>query len=165
MSDTNDTGSGVPSIEDVTDVTNLGPDKPYLTKPTTQVDLERRLAAEDGEEQPEVGSARDFKVEGNDTSDYIGVDPMYQNYADETHKPMASDGGVEERIEERAYEYEETPKEGQTSDDGHPADDPYPEGSTTETGFGDGTGTTIPTETYEQQEQRRQAEAAALNQS
>lgn len=159
--------SSVPSIEDVTDVTNRQPNEPYLTKPTTQVDLERRLAIENGDLDPEedAGTPRDFKVEGNDTSAYIGVDPIYQNYAEETHQPLASDGGPEERIEERAYEYEDAPKSGvSAADEGHPADDAYPEGSTGSVG-GPDVGTTIPDETYEQQEQRRQAEAAALGQS
>ena len=29
-------------------------------------------------------------VEGNDTSGFIGVDPMYQNYANETEAPLTS---------------------------------------------------------------------------
>lgn len=31
---------------------------------------------------------RDYRVEGNDTRGYVGVDPEYQTYANETEKPL-----------------------------------------------------------------------------
>lgn len=31
---------------------------------------------------------RDYRVEGNDTSGYIGVSPEYMTYANETEKPL-----------------------------------------------------------------------------
>lgn len=39
--------------------------------------------------------ARNFTLEGNDTSGYVGVDPEYRNYANETDKPLLGD---DERI-------------------------------------------------------------------
>ena len=41
------------------------------------------------------GEARVMVVEGNDVSDYVGVDPMYQNYANETEKPLKAEEGVD----------------------------------------------------------------------
>ena len=41
------------------------------------------------------GEARVMVVEGNDVSDYVGVDPMYQNYANETEKPGKAEEGVD----------------------------------------------------------------------
>lgn len=40
-------------------------------------------------EHPE--GARDYRVEGNDPRDYIGVDPEYQTYANEYDKPILTD--------------------------------------------------------------------------
>lgn len=34
---------------------------------------------------------RDYRVEGNDTSGYIGVSPEYMTYANETEKPTLTD--------------------------------------------------------------------------
>jgi hypothetical protein len=36
-------------------------------------------------------NARDFRVEGNDVRDFIGVDPEYMNYADIGGKPLLTD--------------------------------------------------------------------------
>lgn len=38
-----------------------------------------------------LDGGRDFRVEGNDVSGYLGVDPEYQTYASETSKPMLTD--------------------------------------------------------------------------
>jgi hypothetical protein len=35
--------------------------------------------------------ARDYRVEGNDVRDYIGVDPEYMTYANETEAPILTD--------------------------------------------------------------------------
>lgn len=34
---------------------------------------------------------RDYRVEGNNTDAYIGVSPEYMTYANEAHKPLATD--------------------------------------------------------------------------
>ena len=57
------------------------------TKPTSQIDAERRMAIEKGETPDEDTPARVFAVEGNDLSEYVGVSPEYQTYAEDTHKP------------------------------------------------------------------------------
>lgn len=46
-------------------------------------------------EEGDVSEGRDFTVEGNDTSEYVGTDVEYQNYADDTHKPLSSEATTE----------------------------------------------------------------------
>lgn len=41
--------------------------------------------------QSVVDGGRDFRVEGNDVSGYLGVDPEYMTYANETEKPHLTD--------------------------------------------------------------------------
>lgn len=60
--------------------------------------------------------ARNFAVEGNDLSGYIGVDPEYMTYADETHKPYSTDEEVLPPAEQLMFE------EGDDEDD--EGDDP-----------------------------------------
>lgn len=38
-----------------------------------------------------ANGGRDFRVQGNDISDYIGVSPEYMTYANETDKPINTD--------------------------------------------------------------------------
>lgn len=39
-------------------------------------------------EEEVVIDGRDYRVEGNDISGYVGVDPEYMTYANETEKPL-----------------------------------------------------------------------------
>lgn len=41
--------------------------------------------------QEQVTDGRSWAVEGNDTSGYVGVDPEYRNYANETEKPILTE--------------------------------------------------------------------------
>lgn len=43
------------------------------------------------DEERESTEGRSFRIEGNDTSGYVGVDPEYRNYANETDKPIIGD--------------------------------------------------------------------------
>ena len=88
-----DTGSGLPTAEEVENINNTG--EAYVTRPTTQIDLERRQAIEDGEVDPneDAGVARDFRVEGNKTDGYIGVSPEYKTYANDTEAPLLAEDG------------------------------------------------------------------------
>jgi hypothetical protein len=55
--------------------------------------LERQAAIEDRapyEHDVEV-HGRDYRVEGNDVRDYVGVDPEYMTYANPTEAPMLTD--------------------------------------------------------------------------
>jgi hypothetical protein len=51
-----------------------------------QTDEERAKAEKDN-------PGRDMTVEGNDRSAYVGVDPVYQNYANEGEKPYTPEDG------------------------------------------------------------------------
>jgi hypothetical protein len=76
------------------------------TKTTAQLDLERRLADEklSPKELREKydGGARDYTGDGNDTSAYVGVNPEYMNYANETDRPyQAGEGSAERELEDQ----------------------------------------------------------------
>ena len=79
--------------------------------PASQVDLQARLengnksdrilSTADIYEAPEDDeNARDYRVEGNDTENYLNVDPMYQNYANDTEAPHLSEEGPEADLED-----------------------------------------------------------------
>lgn len=53
--------------------------------------LERESAKEDRAEYVHPEGARDYRVEGNDVRDYVGVDPEYMTYANPTEAPMLTD--------------------------------------------------------------------------
>lgn len=88
-----------------------------------------------------VNEPRNFTLEGNDTSGYVGVDPEYRNYANETDKPYLTDDEREhlrtvgqptddellaaqqeeqadEQAEEKSAEESEPETPGQTKTDG-----------------------------------------------
>lgn len=83
------------------------------TRPTSQVDLEERLARDfktsnplnpaTETDDPVVDPAQvyaPYKVEDNDTSAYVGVSPEYMTYANDTEKPLAAEEGPEADAEE-----------------------------------------------------------------
>lgn len=74
-------------------------EKPYLTKPRAQVDLERRTA-EDYKPESEVGSTVTVNPNPFGEDEYVGTDPIYQNYANDQNKPLASEEGAEKEVEE-----------------------------------------------------------------
>lgn len=78
-------------------------DKPYLTRPNSQIDLESRL--EDG---AVLGSDISSRVYVNPNpygdEDYAGTDPIYQNHANDTEAPLAAEGGADEQAETAARE-------------------------------------------------------------
>lgn len=90
----------------------------YSTRPTTQIDLEAREAAGFATVvRPTVNPNEvnaPYTVEGNDTSEYVGVDSDYMNYASDTHKPLKGEGedAVEDRVRDDMYSglaYSEAP--------------------------------------------------------
>jgi len=50
--------------------------------------------------------ARSFSIEGNDTSGYVSTDPIYQNYANETEKPIAASSGPDVAIVKEFKDFE-----------------------------------------------------------
>lgn len=79
-------------------------EKVEYTRPTSQLDLERRLANDNNVEPAghlrsvNPSDALDLDDEGDDG--FVGVDPVYRNYANETEKPMQADEGPEAKAEE-----------------------------------------------------------------
>jgi hypothetical protein len=73
--------------------------KPSYSKPTSQIDLEERT--KDGY----VPSGQ--LLQGTDPqpaeTGFVGVDPIYQNYANETEKPLLAEKGAESKFEQLAY--------------------------------------------------------------
>lgn len=75
-------------------------------------------------DQPENTPAGSYRVAGNDTSHYLGVDNEYMNYADETQKPSLTEEEqflylpvpVDESVEDEA-EVEADEDEAESDDD------------------------------------------------
>jgi hypothetical protein len=76
--------------------------KAVYTKPTTQLDMEERLAKERGD-VPEELLGRDFSGgrPPEELDAFVGVDPVYRNYADDTNKPYFAEEGAEGAFENR----------------------------------------------------------------
>ncbi len=104
-------------------------EKANFEPPASQVDLERRQEsgnasdrvlstsdeyarrqAEKSDDEKDEG-VRSFAVEGNDLDNYVGVDPIYQNYANESEAPLKAEDGPEQVLEEAVEEEEEKQKE------------------------------------------------------
>ncbi len=85
-------------------------EKAQFSKPNSQLDLEHRLetgnksfrelSTSDTFEAPDGddGTGRDYRVEGNETDGYVGTDPMYQTYANETEAPGVAEEGPEAEV-------------------------------------------------------------------
>lgn len=89
--------------------------KPYTTRPTTQVDLEARLERDNLPVKEQVdpnATNAPYAVEGNDTSGYIGVDPDKMTYASDTEAPLSGDGAEDKVAKEQlsGYAYGEDEK-------------------------------------------------------
>lgn len=78
-------------------------DKPYLTRPTSQLDLERRL---DEDHKPDSDLSLSLKVNPNPfgDEDYAGTDPIYQNHANDTETPYAAEEGPDKDAEDAVRE-------------------------------------------------------------
>lgn len=67
-------------------------DKVDYGSESSEAAYKRSLREADQDTPPDPG--RDMTVEGNDTSAYIGTDPIYQNYSNDTEKPYAPEAGT-----------------------------------------------------------------------
>jgi hypothetical protein len=71
----------------------------YTTsKPTSQLDLEARLERDN--ENPEVHVSVPVNPSYEAEGEYVGTDPIYQNYANETEKPLAGEGPEQKVVDE-----------------------------------------------------------------
>lgn len=102
--------------------------KAEYTKPSDRLWQEEQLKNDESpkvlstykdEEQPESdGKERELTVEGNQTEAYVGVDPIYQTYANETDAPLKSEKGVESKLEDRIPEQNNVPSREATASEG-----------------------------------------------
>lgn len=75
--------------------------KANYTRPADEVSLEAALKLEANPVSPEDSVLA--TGDGNDTSGFVGVDPSYRNYADETYRPfIADDDSMVSQYEARA---------------------------------------------------------------
>lgn len=65
------------------------------TKPTSQLDLEERLARNNESPLSVVQAQNSQSPFGVEEGAYVNVDPIYQNYANDTEKPLEAEEGVE----------------------------------------------------------------------
>lgn len=80
-------------------------------------------------DEPVEQDGRSFAIEGNDTSGYVGVDPEYRNYANETDRPILSDETVEHMKEHGHLTDDEAVEQGRglwapTSGEGDSTEEP-----------------------------------------
>lgn len=78
-------------------------DKPeeevVYTKPTSQVDLEQRLDADEPDPHGFLKSVNPDPNLGSEDG-YVGTDPVYQNHAVDTDEPLAAEEGADKAAEE-----------------------------------------------------------------
>jgi hypothetical protein len=77
-------------------------------------------ANKEPEEAVESTEARDMRVEGNDVDAYVGVDPMYMNYANETEKPYPFED--DEQVFQVEQQAEVQAEDVKAADSGEPVD-------------------------------------------
>lgn len=119
-------------------------------KPTSQLDLERRLKAEEEGSTPvffETKNPDESTLFGEDDS-YRGTDPIYQNYANSTDKPLDAEKGADKLAEDAADSAFDTNKAGDQLTDAYKGvttasnSDQSGSADSSSTDESDGTGTT-----------------------
>lgn len=92
-------------------------EKGYLTKSRAQVDLERRT--EDGYvPDSNLGSTATVNPNPFGAEEYVGTDPIYQNYANDQNKPLAAEEGVEAEVLEAYKDEHEVDESVEVTDPG-----------------------------------------------
>ena len=101
--------------------------KPTYTKPTSQLDLEERQA-KDYRNPSELIKGEDI---GPSDNGFIGVDPVYQNFANETDKPLVGEKGAEAEIEKKYLSDDVDADKGATPEGESEAEDKDEKSTTT----------------------------------
>ena len=97
--------------------------KPQYTKPTSQLDLEERQKPD---YVPPSQLTPGINPQPSDNG-YIGVDPIYQNYANDTEKPYLAEKGPEAKIEKNYVTDDVDTSKGATAEGEAPVEDDEPE--------------------------------------
>lgn len=100
-------------------------EKVVYTESTAALDLKRRLE-NDNESALQVAAAATTadpygKDEKGKENGYVNVDQVYQNYADDTHKPLAAEDGVQKDAEEAFREAVAVDEDDDRSSDQKPS--------------------------------------------
>lgn len=119
-------------------------------EPSAQTrDLEAR-AERDNESFMKVGQAQGpqvnpgppaFEGDGNSedvVANYVGVDPIYQNYANETEAPLVGDG-IEDQLHEQFVENLDPQPEAPVAEEDEPSEEDTGGGESTNTSDAGGT--------------------------
>ncbi|QEM40909.1 MAG: hypothetical protein [Phage AS32] len=82
--------------------------KAQYSKPASQVDLERRLengnksnrvlSTSDQYDASDSEGGRDYRVEDNDVSNYVGTSAEYATYASKTEAPLKAKDSAEKKV-------------------------------------------------------------------
>ena len=64
-----------------------------FTPSTSELDMDRRMREEQGDESPADEPGRDFSGgrDEDEVQDFVGVDPVYRNYGNEVDQPLPAD--------------------------------------------------------------------------
>jgi hypothetical protein len=78
--------------------------------PRSQVDLERRVAADHNQKKltedllkATASGPRDFATEDTDTTNYVGVSPEYMTHANSTEAPLRGEDSIETKVEDELF--------------------------------------------------------------
>lgn len=78
--------------------------------PRSQVDLERRVAADHNQKKltedllkATASGPRDFTTEDTDTTNYVGVSPEYMTHASPTEAPLRGEDSIETKVEDELF--------------------------------------------------------------
>jgi hypothetical protein len=86
-------------------------DKPYTTRSTADLDLERRLSDDYVSDSDIRGNSVQLNPNPFGDEAYAGTDPIYQNYAEEVHKPLESKKGAFKAAEDHVKDLHKDEKE------------------------------------------------------
>jgi hypothetical protein len=121
-------------------------DEAQYAQPTSQLDLERRLESgnrsdrvlttADSYEPDEEDTGRSFAVEGNELDNYIGTNPEYMTYANQTEAPLVADDSAEEQVADDFVAGMQQHGQAEESDEDEAAEEPVSEPSSTQQSSG-----------------------------
>lgn len=74
------------------------------TKSTATLDLEARMARGNEPDSDRVLTLSPAEQASRQVGDYVGVDPIYQNHAEDVLKPFAAEGGAEQEVEDQHFD-------------------------------------------------------------
>jgi hypothetical protein len=114
--------------------------KPNYEKPTSQLDLEARQKSD---YEPAAVLVKGTDAEPSDNG-YVGVDPIYQTFANDTEQPLLAEKGAEAKVEDRYYADDVDTEAGATPTGEPEAEEKAEESKTSQTTGSGSTQSTTP---------------------